>query len=304
METRTISLPDITPEQWFYLAGFLEGEGSFLKGPPSAPGICRITFSTTDEDVATVVAELLGSNVNGPYMAKKSTKPYFVVASKGCKAWWQMHYIRPLMGVRRQKEIDDALKDGSPFPNAKKRKLSDSDVTEIRKLVLEYSVSQRVVAKQFDVDFRHISAICKGKDRSWEYVEPLSALDLSVYMNRLPYEHYWLAGILEGEGSFRAPTLKKPGRLNVSVAMTDNDTINRAALLLQASSVRSRKAEKDHWKNQWVCQISGVKAYRTLSRLYPLFGLRRSSHIQECLRTFLSSPGTSDDGSRYTRSEI
>ncbi len=41
-----------------WLAGLLEGEGSFLKPPPSAPNTPRITLQMTDEDVVQRVQEI------------------------------------------------------------------------------------------------------------------------------------------------------------------------------------------------------------------------------------------------------
>ncbi len=43
--------------QW--LAGLLEGEGSFLAGPPSARNVPRVALEMTDRDVVARAARLL-----------------------------------------------------------------------------------------------------------------------------------------------------------------------------------------------------------------------------------------------------
>ena len=42
----------------YWLAGLLEGEGSFMRGPPSRPNMPAIAIQMTDEDVIQRVAQL------------------------------------------------------------------------------------------------------------------------------------------------------------------------------------------------------------------------------------------------------
>jgi hypothetical protein len=59
-------MPTIMTDQDFYwLAGLLEGEGSFLPGPPSAPNSLRIALMMTDADVVARVAALWGVAYHG-----------------------------------------------------------------------------------------------------------------------------------------------------------------------------------------------------------------------------------------------
>lgn len=51
---------DISNEDLHWLAGLLEGEGSFLKGPPSAPRHPVVALQMTDEDVVSRVAAMFG----------------------------------------------------------------------------------------------------------------------------------------------------------------------------------------------------------------------------------------------------
>lgn len=51
---------DVAEHDRYWLAGLLEGEGSFLKGPPSAPRYPVLSLQMTDEDVVARVAAMLG----------------------------------------------------------------------------------------------------------------------------------------------------------------------------------------------------------------------------------------------------
>ncbi|MCA1643648.1 MAG: hypothetical protein LC785_17285 [Acidobacteria bacterium] len=44
---------------FYWLCGLLEGEGSFMKGPPSRPQYPALSITSTDEDVIQRVASLL-----------------------------------------------------------------------------------------------------------------------------------------------------------------------------------------------------------------------------------------------------
>jgi hypothetical protein len=47
---------EIDKKTLHWLAGYLEGEGSFMKGSPSTPNQPIITVSSTDEDIIRKVA--------------------------------------------------------------------------------------------------------------------------------------------------------------------------------------------------------------------------------------------------------
>lgn len=46
-----------------WLAGLMEGEGSFMKGPPSSPNQPVLSLVMTDKDVVQRAADILGANV-------------------------------------------------------------------------------------------------------------------------------------------------------------------------------------------------------------------------------------------------
>jgi hypothetical protein len=107
-----------------WLAGFLEGEGSFSyreaprKGRPGKQRWWTIRAATTDGDVAAKAARLMGGKAYGPYKQTRSLRGDPPVEFKEC---WQVQLnkksavlalakmLRPLMGVRRQAAIDALL---------------------------------------------------------------------------------------------------------------------------------------------------------------------------------------------------
>lgn len=100
----------MTEVELAWLAGWLEGEGSFLKGSPSCPGRARITAMTTDYDVALRVSALFGTNPYKTAPPKKAHwKQTYVVAVNGRRAVELMGRLRPLMGARRRHQLDAAV---------------------------------------------------------------------------------------------------------------------------------------------------------------------------------------------------
>ena len=95
----------------FWLAGLLEGEGSFLKPPPSEPNRPRISLEMVDEDVIQRAAQLFGLTY---YMRNENKhheawKPTFKIAFRGKRATETMHQLYPLMSPRRQNQIEVAI---------------------------------------------------------------------------------------------------------------------------------------------------------------------------------------------------
>ncbi len=129
-----------------WLAGLLEGEGSFLRGPPSDPSSPRISVQMTDEDVVQKVRLIVGHGTVGSYQDKKNPrwKRVFFFTVKGFPAVDLMQRLYPLMGMRRQRQIDKALSSSRP---SRRRLLLASEVRKIRAL-LSRGLSDREVARQ------------------------------------------------------------------------------------------------------------------------------------------------------------
>lgn len=95
-----------------WLAGLLEGEGSFMRGPPSAPNSPAIGLCMTDIDVVQHAALLLGN----PYIhirtdSRGKWKTAYQFRCRGRRAVEFMLLLKPHMGERRRKQIEEALRD-------------------------------------------------------------------------------------------------------------------------------------------------------------------------------------------------
>lgn len=102
---------------------------------------------------------------------------------------------------------------------------------------------------------------------------------------------YWLAGLLEGEGSFLAPVPSSPRLPIIQVSMTDEDVIARVAALWGKAAYRarsdSRSAERG-WKTPYAVQLRGSKAVHLMRLLRPLMGLRRQAQIDRALSGYVA----------------
>ncbi|QGH78304.1 HNH endonuclease [Streptomyces phage Tribute] len=101
----------------------------------------------------------------------------------------------------------------------------------------------------------------------------------------------WLAGLLEGEGSFMTIKSHVKGKVylypKIVVTMTDLDVIQRAATLL-GNAVYNVPLQKNGVSKlkQYQAQISGAKAADLMKELLPHMGRRRSEKIREILKAY------------------
>lgn len=136
---------DVSTDELHWLAGLLEGEGSFLAGPPSAPRYPLMTLQMIDEDVVGRVATMFGRKVGRWQPRNPRFQPIFIARITGAKAVSWMTALRPLMGARRQTQIDHALASYAPTPASL---LDDTTACEALRLLANGS-SVREVAEHF-----------------------------------------------------------------------------------------------------------------------------------------------------------
>lgn len=111
--------PDaVSSEELHWLAGLLEGEGSFLTGPPSAPRYPVVALQMTDEDVVARVAAMFGRKPGRWQPREIRHQETHLVRITGAKAVAWMLALRPLMGQRRRMQIDRAVASHEPNPTA------------------------------------------------------------------------------------------------------------------------------------------------------------------------------------------
>ena len=105
---------EISTTDLHWLAGLLEGEGSFFPGPPSQPHLPVISIQMTDEDVMQRVGSLLGRKPCASRPKRVDWKTTYQVRLVGSRAVEWMQLLRPLMGGRRQVQIDRAIASYAP----------------------------------------------------------------------------------------------------------------------------------------------------------------------------------------------
>jgi len=151
----------MTDQELYWLAGLLEGEGSFLAGPPSAPNSVRIALTMTDADVVARVAELWHvayNEVRKERCRAMGWKPNFYVHLRGKAAVQLMERLLPLMGHRRQSQIERALATYNPYLRSK---LRPEQVAEIR-AKLAQGLTHHEIAAQYGIDRSTVSHIKAG----------------------------------------------------------------------------------------------------------------------------------------------
>lgn len=148
----------------YWLAGLLEGEGSFTAGPPSAPNQPRISLQMTDEDVVEKVAALFG--VGYLFIRRDPRnlgwKDYFKTQVVGFPAVTLMRRLRPLMGQRRQQQIDKALASYvGRLAGDNSRKLTAEQAAEVRERVKTEPVA--ALSREYGISRATVYRIRDGK---------------------------------------------------------------------------------------------------------------------------------------------
>jgi hypothetical protein len=93
----------------------------------------------------------------------------------------------------------------------------------------------------------------------------------------------WIAGLLEGEGSFLVKTGTQ-GYPVIQCSMTDKDIMIRLQSLC-GGSLSSHKPKNLNWKETHVWRLGGVAALDIMSKILPHMGERRTNKILEVMST-------------------
>lgn len=95
----------------------------------------------------------------------------------------------------------------------------------------------------------------------------------------------WLAGLLEGEGSFT----EARGYPDISVTMCDKDVLEHAAAIMGISAIWPANpaigAERG-WSPAFQIGVTGAGAAEWMRRLRPLMGQRRTVEIDRALTAY------------------
>jgi hypothetical protein len=141
-------------DQFHWLAGILEGEGSFIAGPPCSPNCPRISIQMTDEDVIEKVAKIFGRKYHLTKSAKSHYKPCFALALTGRRAVDLMRELRPLMSSRRRAQIDksiDSYDPGKVEARQKNSRILTDEALNMARELLDSGESLRSVSRGLGV---------------------------------------------------------------------------------------------------------------------------------------------------------
>jgi hypothetical protein len=267
-----------------WLAGLLEAEGSFLKPVPSSPRLPIVRCTMTDRDVMDRVAERFGTKTVAIDKGRYRTE--YAAALRGLQAVELMRDLRPLMGERRKHAIDAAVR-GYRSPV---RKLDFSAAEEIREgYVNGQSVSS--LSRGFQISRPTVREVLQGTiyatppQARWRFLPEFLRKPISTPPHLSVRELCWLAGWLEGEGSFCAPPPSDPRRPRIVGQSRDRDVVEEVARLLEVSALSGydKRARERGWSPTWRVLRQGPKAVALMQALQPLMGRRRSLQIQRAI---------------------
>lgn len=95
----------------------------------------------------------------------------------------------------------------------------------------------------------------------------------------------WLAGLLEGEGSFVGDRHARSSYPVIKVEMCEREVIERVAALLD-TRVWVAAPGVEGWRPTYIAQIAGHRAVGWMAALRPLMGLRRTAAIDAALSAY------------------
>lgn len=156
-----ITLPNNTDAQWAWLAGILDGEGSFYVN--AKRGYAAICIGMKDEDVIRRVADTMGCK-----RIWRAQKGIWRCAAQGKRAVLVMDRIYSWMSIRRKAKIDSVREAIRALPGhvhgerSPLARLKANDVRQIRALAQE-GVLQARLAERFGLTQPGISAIVLRK---------------------------------------------------------------------------------------------------------------------------------------------
>ncbi len=268
--------------QLAWLAGLLEGEGTFLRPPPSMPNCPIVACRMTDRDIIERVAICFGTQVLAIDKGRYRTE--FAATMKGSRAVTFMTDVRSLMGDRRRLAIDAAIQAYDP----PRRKLDFEAAEEIRRRSVDGETTSSL-ARAYRVTPQTIRPILRGEiyasapPTPWRDAQNLPLVVPHSDLSQA--EIYWLAGWLEGEGSFMAPPPSDPRRPRISAQARDGDVVAEAGRLLTIKPLldKSSLQRNPTWSAMWRVLLQGRRAVSMMLAIQPLMGARRQQQIHTAI---------------------
>jgi hypothetical protein len=273
----------IDDKDFFWLVGLLEGEGTFLAGPPTSRGQPIVRVSMTDRDVIERVGAIIDRAVVPVRVRRSHHKTPYVTCIKGAPAVALMRAVRPHMATVRGAQIDRAIASWHGHRARWRRRAARCSAMDCPR-----EGSRRGLCK------RHYDQWWKAARRGRTTgFAPSEAPEMTIRGGEGPpgldeaHALAWLAGLLEGEGTFSL--LRESAAVaypQIKLEMCDENTVARAAQLINAPSVRRREAQQEGWSPTYVAVITGQAAAMWMRRLRDLMGGRRRAAIDAALSEY------------------
>jgi hypothetical protein len=201
----------------------------------------------TDQDVVQRVAKLFERALVRLRRRKPHHKLPYATTIKGAPATNVMRAVRPFLGNTRQLQIDRALTSWQPRRRSRHQPPGNGS-----------SRLQSEVAPWGPTTTPESTAAC---------------------------DQAWLAGLLEGEGSFVIYRGARNSYPVIKVEMCEREIVERAAVLLN-TRVWVEDSRADGWRPTYVAQIAGHGAADWMRRLRPYMGFRRTAAIDAALAAY------------------
>ena len=149
----------------YWLAGIMEGEGSFCCPPPSQPNSPIMQVQMKDEDVIARVSRFWGARYFSCRPRKIHHSITYKTVLRGVEAVNWMKLLRPLMSTRRKCQIDTAIAAYDPGRHLsawrRRRKMTDSEIQEA--VVLHKSgKSLREIGVRFNINHETVRRRISG----------------------------------------------------------------------------------------------------------------------------------------------
>jgi hypothetical protein len=162
-EAMTAGVPGVLTslsKEEMWVAGFLEGEGSFMR----RQGSVYISAASTDLDSLELLAKFVGGRVNGPYRhANPKHKEYWQWHLRGPKARSLMVAIKGVLSTRRAAQVNKAIEEADSFKpkRRKNKKILETTALAIKKALAEGHEDKKI-AKSLGVSIHAVRNIKYG----------------------------------------------------------------------------------------------------------------------------------------------
>ena len=233
----------------------------------------------TDLDVMQRVGSYLQRAVVAAKPRRDGYKTPYIVSVKGVDAVRVMLDSRAELGASRKAQIDRALSGWG----AERTRWSYAGMRCAAEDCEQNAAIKGLCVSHFN---RWYKAMRRGSTTTFE-PRPIAATDVLVevttHANSAGCDIAWLAGLLEGEGSFSRTYAGGRGYPVIAVKMCSEDVTRRAAAVFGTTNVHPVPPRDPSWRMTHRAAVGGAAAAEWMQRLRPLMSARRQAAIDVAL---------------------